>query len=293
MQILIILLNVVGPVFLVALVGYVWARSGKPLDSAFVALIVNTIATPCLVVDTLMRTAPTLPVLGELAAASAVSLGLCLVFGWVMLRGMGLSVTAFLPAMTWSNGGNMGLPLCLFAFGDKGLALAISYFTVSSLTNHTLGQGISAGGMHYKEVLRMPILWAIVLALVLVATGTQLPTVFSRAISLIAGIAVPLMLLSLGYSVANLKVSSLRKSLVLSFARLLGGFAIGWFVAWLFGLEGIARGVIVIQSAMPSAVLNYLFAARYGNQPEEVAGVVVLTTVFSVGLLPFFLWTVM
>ena len=79
----------------------------------------------------------------------------------------------------------------------------------------------------------------------------------------------------------------------MSLARLLGGFAIGWFTAWLFGLEGVARGVLIIESAMPVAVLNYLFAARYGNQPQEVAGLVVISTLLAVLLLPLFLATVM
>ena len=293
MQIASILLDVVGPVFLVALVGYIWARSGHPLDSGFVALIVNSIATPCLIIDTLVRSRLEVSALGEMAAAACVSMALTLASAYVLLRVSRLPIKTFLPALTWSNGGNIGLPMCLFAFGEKGLSLAIAYFTISSLSNYTIAQGIAAGGMRFGQIIRMPIVYAIALALALVITGAQMPVFAGRAIQLVAGIAVPLMLLSLGYSLASLTIASLNRSVLLALARLLGGFAIGWFTAWLFGLQGIARGVLIIESAMPVAVLNYLFAARYGNQPHEVAGLVVISTLMAVLLLPVFLWTVM
>ena len=147
--------------------------------------------------------------------------------------------------------------------------------------------------MGFRQILRMPIIYAIGLALALIWTGQQLPQIAGRAVQLLGAIAVPLMLLSLGYSLATLKIASLRMSLVFAVARLVGGFAIGWLVAIAFGLEGVARGVVVIQSAMPAAVLNYLFALRYNNDPQEVAGLVVLSTLLSVALLPLFLLSVM
>ena len=81
--------------------------------------------------------------------------------------------------------------------------------------------------------------------------------------------------------------------LAFSALRLFGGFAIGWGVALALGLTGIPRGVLVIESAMPAAVYNYMFAARYDNKPEDVAGLVVLSTAMAIGALPIFLWTVM
>jgi predicted permease len=292
MQVLQILFDVVAPVFLVALVGYLWARSGNKLDSAFVALLVNTIATPCLILDTLLRSGVTASALSQMAGVAAVTMVVTFTTAWLLVKAMGLPVKTYLPSLTWSNAGNMGLPLSLFAFGEQGLSLAIAFFTVSSLSNYTIGLGVAAGGVSFREILRMPIVYAIALALFLIVTGYKLPLFAGRAVQLLGGIAVPLMLLSLGYALATLKFDSLRLNLVLSLARLIGGFAIGWGVAMLFGLDGVARGVVVLQSAMPAAVLNYLFAARYDNDPQEIAGLVVLSTALAMILLPIFLWTV-
>ena len=288
-----ILLDVVGPVFIIAAVGYGWARAGKTFDSAFVALIVNGISTPCLVLDTFTRAGLAPAALAEMGLASALCLSLAAVSGWALVRGMGLPVRTYLPSLIWTNGGNMGLPLCLFAFGERGLGLAIACFAVSSVSNYTFGQALAAGGLGFRRILQMPMMWALVFTFILLNWDIQLPVVAQRAVSLLGGITVPLMLLSLGHALASLSVASFGRNAFFGGVRLLGGFAIGWLVAWGLGLEGVARGVVVIQSAMPAAVLNYLFAARYNNDPQEVAGVVVISTLMSVVALPLFLLSVL
>ncbi|MDB5572765.1 MAG: transporter [Hyphomicrobiales bacterium] len=293
MQIFSILLDVVGPVFVIALVGYLWARSGKGFDSSFVALIVNAVSTPCLVVDTLTTAGLAPAAVGQIALAAALCLTLAGLSGWALVRGLGQSVPTYLPPLIWSNGGNMGLPLCLFAFGERGLGLAIGYFVVSSVTNFTVGQAIAAGGISYRDVLRMPMTWAILVALTIMTTGLQLPVVAQRSVHLLGSITVPLMLLSLGHALASLSISSFGRSATFAAARLFGGYGIGWLVAWGMDLDAAARGVVIIQSSMPTAVLTYLFASRYNNEPQEVAGIVVISTVMSVVTLPLFFLTVM
>jgi predicted permease len=288
-----ILIDVVGPVLIVAAIGYVWALRGPKFESGFVTVLVNNIATPALILDSLLNAKLHPSALGTMALGASLSMGLMLLLGWVFVRVQGLSVSTFLPTLVWSNGGNMGLPLMLFAFGEQGLALAIGWFAFSAITNYTLGQAIAAGGMSFRQLTRLPIVWALAVVLLVMFSGLRPPEMFMRTSHLLAGISVPLMLMSLGYSLANLHVGALPRSLLFSCARLFGGFAIGWGVATLLGLDGVQRGVLVIQSAMPSAVLNYLFASRYGNQASDVAGIVVLSTLMSIFLLPIFLTTVM
>ncbi len=293
MQVFAVIFDVVAPVFIIVAVGYAWARAKKPYDANVITHIVNTISTPCLVIDMLTRPGLTIPALGQMGLASALCLALSGAAAWAMSRAMGLPARTYSPPLVWSNGGNMGLPLCLFAFGELGLGLAIAFFAVSSISNYTIGQAIAAGGITFREVVRMPMTWAILASIAMIATGAQLPTVAQRAVGLLGALTVPLMLLSLGYALASLRVASYHRSIAFSVARLVGGFAIGWLVAWVLGLEGAARGVVVIQSAMPAAVLNYLFAVRYGNDPQEVASIVVISTLLSMLALPLFLLSVL
>lgn len=292
MQVLAVIFDIVAPVFIIVAVGYAWARAKKPYDANVITHVVNTISTPCLVIDMLTRPGLTIPALGQMGLASALCLALSGAAAWAMSRAMGLPARTYAPPLIWSNGGNMGLPLCLFAFGELGLGLAIAFFAVSSISNYTIGQAIAAGGITFREVVRMPMTWAILASVAMIATGAQLPTVAQRAVGLLGALTVPLMLLSLGYALASLRVASYHRSIAFSVARLVGGFAIGWLVAWGLGLEGAARGVVVIQSGMPAAVLNYLFAVRYNNEPQEVASIVVISTILSMLALPLFLLTV-
>ena len=293
MQLFSILIDVVGPVFLVALVGYIWSRRGAPFDPRFIALLVTSVATPSMVIDSLSTSGLQTGALGAIALASLLCHALSLGAGWLFVRAVGQPTTVFVPALTFPNTGNMGLPLGMFAFGPPGLALSIGYYAVASLLQFTVGQSIAAKEIDPRALLKMPLIWAIAFGLFLALTGLQLPSVASRGLHILGGLMVPLMLLSLGYSLARLKFSSLGRGVMFSTARLFGGFAIGWLVATVLGLDGLARGVVVVQSSMPSAVYNYMFAERFGNQPEEVAGVVVVSTLMAIPLLPVFMSTVM
>ena len=209
MQILGILIDVVGPVFLAALVGYIWARRGTPFDTVLIARLVTLIGTPCLVIDSLMSSGLQPSALAQIALGAAMCLGLALSCGYLLLRAVGLPTSLYLPSLTFSNTGNMGLPLTLFAFGEAGLALSIAFFTIASLVNFTVGQAIAARGLSLRDLLKMPLIWACLNAIAMPALHLQMPSIIGRAVHILAGITVPLMLLSLGYSLARLKITSL------------------------------------------------------------------------------------
>jgi len=120
----------------------------------------------------------------------------------------------------------------------------------------------------------------------LVATGGALPAWLDNTTGIHGGATIPLMLITLGVSLAQLKVAEWKHSLLFSLVRVLGGFGLALLVAGWFGLEGVDRGVLILQSSMPVAVFNYLLALRYQRQPGEVAGMVVLSTLLSFVLLP-------
>jgi len=119
------------------------------------------------------------------------------------------------------------------------------------------------------------------------------PDWIANTASLIGGLTIPLMLLALGVSLARLRIASLKRSLALSLVRLLGGFALGYGIGWALGLSDAARGVLAIQSAMPVAVFNYLFAQLYRREPAEVAGMIVISTILSFATLPALLLLVL
>ncbi|MBT3307038.1 MAG: AEC family transporter [Alphaproteobacteria bacterium] len=287
------LFSVIAPVFICAAIGYVWKRQNRPFDADLITALSVNIGTPCLAFYTLTSTNLEPDSFNRMAAATGVTMIAFVVLYVPVLKVAGLSQRAFLPALTFGNVGNMGLPLCLLAFGEQGLALAISYFAINVIVMFSFGVAVAAGAASWRQLARLPVIYAILGALVFLYTGATPPDWVSSTTRLLGGLTIPLMLITLGVSLAGLGIQSLPRSLGLSVLRLLSGFAIGWATAEGFGMEGAARGVLIIQCAMPVAVFNYLFALRYNNQPEEVAGTVLLSTALSFLTLPALLLFVM
>jgi len=280
------LFAIIAPVFICAAIGYGWARRGMPFDNEFTTSLTSNIAFPCLIVATLAKLEIGPEAFSQMALAGLVTVTATIAAAAAVLKLAGYSQPVYLPSLVFGNTGNIGLPLCLFAFGEEGLALAIVFFTVFLVIQFTFGVWVSAGHGSIGILLRTPLVWAAVIGISLQALDIRPPIWVDNTIGLIGDLAIPLMLLTLGVSLAKLRVTSLGRSVALSIGRLAIGLAVGLAVAELLGMEGMARGILILESTMPVAVLNYLFAARYNRSPEEVAGLVLVSTAISFITLP-------
>lgn len=280
------LFTIIAPVILCVAVGYGWARLGRPFDPGFATTLVSGIGAPCLIFSALTRLQVSAEALGVIALASFCCYAGMALLSLIILRLARLPAHSYLPALMFPNGGNVGLPLCLLAFGSEGLALGIAWFAIGAVGQFTVGVSIAAGSFSPRSLARQPLIYTLAIALAFILANTKPPEFIARTTEILGGMLIPLMLLSLGASLATLTVSRPGRAFALSLVRLLGGFAVGLAVAWLFGLTGAARGVLLIQSAMPVAIFNYLFALRYEREPADVAGMIVITTLLSFLTLP-------
>lgn len=280
------LLGIVTPVFAIALVGLMWARSGAHFDEQSISRLVLNVGVPCL----LFRSLTTLEVqpfeLAEMVGLTVAVMAVFALGGLVVLRVLGLPSHTFLAPLIFTNSGNIGVPICLFAFGEPGLALGMTYFATSATFHVSLGGPLFAGEFSWRPFLRSPLTWAVVVTVPVVAFGLPVPTWIARTTSLLGDIAIPLMLLTLGVSLSKMHPDSIGRSALLAVVRLALGFSGGLLVATIFGAEGLARRVLILQAAMPVGVLNYLFAHRYGRSPEQVASFVLVSTLLSVLTIP-------
>lgn len=283
------LFAIIAPVFLIAGIGFGWGRLRLPFDTKTVTGVATSIATPALILSTLSGLKVTPAAFAEMLLATVLTLAGFAVIGVVALKGMRMSVRAFLTPVMMSNAGNMGLPLCLFAFGQEGLSLGIAGFAVIAGYHFTFGIATVSGRWSFTAIAKTPVVWASLLGGLLLVWGEPLPDWLGNTLQVLGGLAIPLMLIALGVSLASLEVRSLRDGTLVAVLRLAAGLGIGLAVAELMGLEGAARGVIIIQSAMPVAVFNYLFAATYDQRPGAVAGSVLISTAVSFLTLPFLL----
>lgn len=288
------LVAILAPIIISVVIGYVWGKSGTDYPADFVSRIVMYVGTPCLIVSAMAKVDVDPSVMGEVMLATALAMALMGVAGWALLRATRMDIPTFLPPLMLPNNGNMGLPLCLFAFGELGLALALGSFMVMMIATFTVGLVIvsnAQGGWRAQltELTRQPVIYSMMLAIALLVTGASLPQWLDNSLTLIGGFAIPLMTITLGVSLSTLRIVTWRRSIGFSVARIVGGLAFGWFACWVLNIEGISRSVVLLQSAMPVAVFNYLLALRYQRSPEEVAAMVVVSTLLAFILLPFLL----
>jgi predicted permease len=281
------LLAIIAPVFLISAAGFIWAKMGRDFHSEFVTTIVLTFATPSLVFASLTSLEVSLAESGDVLVAQLVIVAATGILGAIGLRLFGnLPTHSYLPMLMFGNMGNMGLPLCFFAFGAPGLALAAVAFAVHSVTQFTIGVSVAAGSASIKQLLRTPVIYGVLASLPFMFTGTRPPLWVANTTEVVGNMLIPLMLLTMGVALARLKLSRLGRSVIFAVLRLGGGLLLALAVTEMFGIDGMARGVIIIMGAMPVAVFNYIFAERYKRAPDEVAAAIVISTAISFVTLP-------
>lgn len=283
---------VLAPVLVSVSIGWVWARAGRPYDSALISQLVMGIGAPCLVVSTLGSVSLPESDFWLVGKVYVLVLALTAVAALLLIRLTRRSLRVYFPALVFPNVGNMGLPLCMLAFGQAGLALALAWFMLNSVLHFSVGQTVVSGQRAWVALVSNPIILSVFVAVAMVVGDWQLPLALQNSVELIGGLTIPLMLITLGVSLARLGVRHVGDALLFAVARLVIGLLAGWLVCEWLALEGVLRGIVLIQSSMPVAVFNYLFAERYQQGPERVAGMVVVSTLLSFLLLPWLLQAV-
>ncbi|MDY0242614.1 MAG: AEC family transporter [Rhodospirillaceae bacterium] len=277
---------VVAPVFVISLIGFIWAKIKLPFDQAMVLQIIILVSTPCLVFVTLTSMAPPPGEIGRMGMAALICHIAFALAGWILLKIARLPMRVYLPSLMLPNSGNLGLSVSMFAFGETGMALAMIYMTAGMIGQFTAIPAIVAGRFDIRQLLKLPFIHALVIALAINLLDIKVPVWIDNTARLGGALCIPLALMSLGVAMAQLHIQNFRRTFLLSVFRVVSGGAIGWLIASALGLDGIYRGVLVIQSAMPSALFNYLFAQLNDAEPGEVASMVLVSTAFSYLTLP-------
>jgi predicted permease len=284
------ILTITAPVFCMVALGYLWARWQQTFDSETLTNLVVKVATPCLVFTNLTQLNLGLQAISSMAAAAACSLLVSAMLGAAVLKYSGLPLHTYLASLMHPNTGNIGLPLALMAFGEEGLALAVAYFIVISISQYTVGYGIAAGAVTFKRFFQQPLLYAVLLSLAVVSLDLQVPVWIAKTTEIMSGLVIPALLMVLGYSLAELKVSDIKFALYVSVIRLILGIIVGFLIIFVLGLQGTQAGVVFLLSVMPIAIFNFVFAKQFNRSPEKVAGVIIISTLLIFLCLPVLVW---
>jgi malate permease and related proteins len=283
------LLDVILPVLVVVTVGVAIGRLLKP-DANTVSKVTLYALSPSLAFYNLAHSQ------ADLTSAVKIALGYIL-FVLIMGRVTWLSSRdqtddtrrAMVAGVITGNNGNFGLPIALFAFGQAGLELSLVVFTVSVFMTFVVTPSVLRDGTwrsKVRTVFALPLVWAALFGVTLNSLSIKIPVGLDRGIELLAEAAVPMLLISLGLQIGSSGFPSPSRAMIRAVAlRLVLGPCVALFVAWLVGATGLERGVLVLSSAMPTAINAFLVAQELKADSKLVGGIVILTTLLSIPMI--------
>jgi predicted permease len=274
---------------MVASFGYL-LRKRLPLQVGTLSSVVFNILSPCLVFSSLANSELPGNELIELVGFSILNILGVGVLALVLARLMRLErieLATFLIVAMFVNGGNYGLTLLQLRYGDGGLSRGVVYYVTSTVLVYTLGVAIaSMGRVNWRDTLRrmvrLPAVYAAVLAIIVYSFRIPIPSPIMSGITIAGSGAIPVMLLVLGMQIADMRPDSGGRYVWPAVGlRLIGGPLLGLAIAALLNLQGIGRSAMIIESAMPTAVITMILASEFGLPTSNVARIVVLSTLAS------------
>ncbi len=287
MEIYIKIFEVIFPVFFVIGVGYYLGKKNPKFDTNFITIFAGNVGTPAMIFYTVTTTGITLNVFIHYFFYALLMIGGFALIGLILLFLLKKDLSMELPPLILPNTGNMGIPICLFAYGTQGLGIASAVASVIILFHFTLGIFLAEKRFSFDIVLKSPPVYAIIVSVIFLFYQIETPLFLENTTFLLTYATIFLVLMALGIALTKLKFS-LKDSVLLSLCRVLLGPIIAFTLIVYFDLSGFAAGVLLIQSAMPSAILNYLVASIYSPKKiiDSIASTIVVSTIMSFFTIP-------
>jgi predicted permease len=277
--------GIVFPIYAIVAVGYAYGRLKKP-DMGFANQLNMDIFVPALVFAALAsKSFDILNHLDLLLGATVVVLGSGLL-AWPIARLLRVPVNTFVPPMMFTNSGNMGLPLAVLAFGEAALPAAVVLFFVENTLHYSLGTWMLDHKARLITLWKVPVMAAAIAGLMISLLKLPLWQPAWIGIKMLGDVSIPLLLFSLGVRLTDSRLGDWKISLVGAITAPASGILMAWMVSLLLGLEGRDAAMLLVFGALPPAVLNYVFAEKYKQEPDRVASIVMVGNTVSLAVIP-------
>ena len=288
MEIYIKLFEVIFPVFFVVGIGYYLGKKNPKLDTSFITNFGANIGSPAIVFYSVTTTGLTFDIFKSYFAYYLLAIIGFSIVGIIFLLILKKDLITELPPFILPNTGNMGLPICLFAYGSQGLGVAGAISSLIILFHFTLGVFLASKKFNFEVIIKSPSFYAVLVSVFFLYFNLEVPNFIVNTTMLLTYATIFLILMSLGIALTRLKVFSFNKALISSVSRVIIGPVVGFIIIRLFNLSGFAAGVLLIQCSMPSAVLTYLVGSIYSPKKvvDNIASMIVVSTVLSFITIP-------
>jgi len=278
----------VFPVFCIALIGYLLTRKTDVLRHPGMPILTTQIALPALIFYSLMTKGLPVGEMLELMLVTAICVATGAAFVAFGCRLFKQSPRFYLSTLVNPNTGNFGIPMVFALLGEEALATAIVISSTITLSHFTLGITAMSGEAPWRKLFTNAPLLALVAGALLSSLEVSVPAPIMRVVELLSGVALPVLLLLLGSSLATLNLrrrSELGVLALLSLYRPLSGFLIAFAVTRFAGLDSLSSLALMLQMSMPVAVMSYILTLRYGGPSERIAALTLTSMPVSLAIL--------
>jgi len=292
MDIYLKLFEVLFPVFFIVGIGYFLGKKNPNFDTSFITTYAGNFGTPALVIFALTAGGVTFEVFKEFFFYALILLSAFGIIGLIFLIIMKKDYIRELPTFILPNTGNMGIPICLFAYGEMGMGIAAAISSLVVLLHFTLNIFLAKRAFDFQTIFKSPAFYAIIITVLFLYFDQPVPQFVMNTVMLLAYGMIVMILMSLGVALTQMKVFSFKDAVITSTGRVILGPIIGFILIKIFGLSGVSAGVILIQSSMPSAILCYLVASMYSPKiiVDNISSTIVVSTIMSLVTIPITLF---
>ena len=288
MELYLKLIDVIVPVFALIGIGYYLGKKNPNYDTTFITHFAANFGSPGIAFYAITSTGISFSLFINYFAYTFLAIIGFSIIGIIILKFQKKDYISELPPLILPNCGNMGLPICLFAYGQLGLGVASAISAVVIISHFTFGVFLASKKISFKVFLESVPVYAVLIAVGFLYFNIKPPKFVENTAFLLAYATIALILMSLGIALTKLKVFSLKNAIYSSFARLILGPLVGLGLIYFFDLKGVPAGVLFIQCSMPSAILTYLVGSMYSSKKivNSIASTIVVSTIGSFLTIP-------
>ena len=280
--------NILTPLFLIAAVGYIFGVRVQP-NMQMTNRLVMDVFMPALIFHVMIQDdfypSETL----SLVFAGVLLMLLSGLVAYFVARLIGFSWRGFVAPAMFSNWGNLGLPLYVFALGEHTLGAGIMLVVAGNILCFTLGIYIYSGKTSVLALFKIPILIAVLLGTLVSALNIELPQAITTPIDMLGKVAIPLMLFSLGVRLTRVSRGDIKQGVLMAFFCPLVGVALALLLIQLVPLSPVHQSILILFGALPPAVVNFMLAEQYNCEPDVVASMVLIANIGALLSLPLVL----
>jgi predicted permease len=287
------LFPIIVPTILIVFLGFIWNKLGNLVDQSEITNIITWVGAPCLIFNTLIKLESSIFIIQDIILAAILMILIMFACSYIVLKLFKYPIRPLINPMVFSNSGNLGMTISLFAFGALGLELAVIYFMITSMLHFTIGLSIWSGKWSFKFLIKTPILYAVLAGLLINFNSIELPKTITNTTSILSGITIPLLLFTMGISINKISYKIEPKIIMLIIIRIIIATSLAYTLTIILDIKGIARDVILLQGVLPAPIFAYLFASQFNVNPEKVANYLMTSTFISLFTITIFLTLVL